>query len=248
MTAELAAAVVLALVAVAVQTSMGFGTALIFVPAATLIVGPQAAVATMLVVIPSVGAVLYAIDHPRTPLLDAAPAALLSLIGVPAGVWLLTQSDEDVLRLLVGFAVLGAVVANLLAARGAETPHERSLPRMTLAGLISGVMRGTTSMGGPPLVLYFHWLGGGAARFRSRMFSYGAVSGLPSVAIAAVGGVFNSDTTPVVAWGLAGAAVGIVVGRRLRWWITDARLRRLSMVLLAATSLLAIATAASALL
>jgi hypothetical protein len=51
-----------------------------------------------------------------------------------------------------------------------------------------------------------------------------------------------------VAWGLAGAAVGIVVGRRLRWWITDARLRRLSMVLLAATSLLAIATAASALL
>jgi hypothetical protein len=80
------------------------------------------------------------------------------------------------------------------------------------------------------------------------MFSYGAVSGLPSVAIAAVGGVFNSDTTPVVAWGLAGAAVGIVVGRRLRWWITDARLRRLSMVLLAATSLLAIATAASALL
>lgn len=248
MNPDLAIVVLLAFIAVAVQSSVGFGSGLIFVPAATLVVGPEPAVAMMLVGIPSVGATLYLLDKPRTPILDAAPSAALSVVSVPLGVWLLTQSDEDILRLLVGFAVLGSVVANQLSGRAEEVLRQPNAPRLIGAGLASGVMRGATSMGGPPLVLYFHWLGGGAARFRSRMFSYGALSGIPSVGIAAVAGVFNDETMPVVLWGLLGAAIGIVVGVRLRPWITDMRLRRISMALLAATSLLAIATAASALL
>lgn len=248
MNGELIAIVVLAFVAVTVQTSVGFGSGLIFVPAATLVVGPEPAVAMMMVGIPLVGLVLYATDRPRMPLFDAAPAAALSLLSVPAGVWLLTRSDEDVLRLLVGLAVLGSVIVNQVSSASSEVVRERDLPRMTLAGLASGVMRGTTSMGGPALVLYFHWLGGGAARFRSRMFSYSALSGLPSIGIAAAAGVFNADTMPVVLWGLVGAAAGIVAGLRARPWVTDARLRRTTMALLVATSLLAIATAGSALL
>ena len=238
--------VLLAFVAVTVQSSIGFGSGLIFVPAATLVVGPEPAVAMMLVGIPVVAGTLYLLDEPRSPLLDAAPAAGLSLISVPAGIWLLTRADEDLLRLLVGFAVLGSVIANAVS-RAQEQVRERSLPLMAAAGLASGVMRGSTSMGGPALVLYFHWLGGGAARFRSRMFSYSAISGAPSVAIAAVAGVFNADTMPVVLWGLVGAALGILAGVRLRPWITDARLRGMSMTLLAATSILAIAAAGSAL-
>jgi len=247
MSAELSVVVLLAFIAVAVQSSIGFGSGLIFVPAATLVVGPEPAVAMMLVGIPAVAASLYLVDRQRTPILDAAPAAGLSLLSVPVGVWLLTQADEDLLRLLVGFAVLGSVLVNL-ASRDHEQVRSLDLPRMALAGLASGLMRGSTSMGGPALVLYFHWLGGGAARFRSRMFSYGALSGVPSVAIAAAAGVFNADTMPVVLWGLAGALGGILVGVRLRPWITDPRLHAMSMALLAATSLLAIAAAGSALL
>ncbi|MDA0353461.1 MAG: sulfite exporter TauE/SafE family protein [Chloroflexi bacterium] len=238
----------LALTAVTVQTSVGFGSGLIFVPAATLVVGPGPAVAMMLVGIPAVAAVLYVMDRPRTPLLDAAPAAAVSLLTVPIGVWLLTQSNEDVLRLLVGCTVLGAVIANRLSSGKEEVVRESNLPRLAAAGLVSGVMRGSTSMGGPALVLYYHWMGGGAARFRSRMFSYGALSGIPSIGIAAAAGVFDDKTVPVVLWGLLGAALGVALGIRLRPFVTDARLRRLSMLLLAATSLLAIATAGSALL
>lgn len=247
MNGELALVVALAFVAVAVQTSVGFGSGLIFVPAATLVVGPEPAVAMMLVAIPGVGAALYLTDRPRMPLLDAAPAAALSLLSVPAGIWLLTHSDEDALRLLVGLAVLASVIVNQVSTPNTGVVRQPDLPRMTIAGLASGLMRGTTSMGGPALVLYFHWLGGGASRFRSRMFSYSALSGLPSIAVAAVGGVFNAETMPVVLWGLVGTVAGIAVGLRIRPWITDARLRRTTMALLAATSLLAIATAASAL-
>lgn len=246
MSGDLVLVVALAFAAAAVQASIGFGSGLIFVPAATLVVGPEPAVATMLVGIPTVATSLYLLDGERTPILDAAPAAVISLLSVPAGVWLLTQADEALLRLLVGFAVLASVVVNV-ASRAQERVRAPNLPRMALAGLASGVMRGSTSMGGPALVLYFHWLGGGAARFRSRMFSFGAVSGIPSIAIAAAAGVFNADTLPVVSWGLVGVAAGVVAGVQLRRWITDTRLRGLSMALLAATSLLAIATAASAL-
>jgi uncharacterized membrane protein YfcA len=249
MAAELALIVAIAFVAGTVQTSVGFGAALIFVPAATLVVGPQPAVAMMLIGVPAVAAVLYTYDRPRTPLRETAPAAVLSILGVPIGIWLLTQSNEDVLRLLVGFAVIATVVVNQIAWRmGGVVDHEPDVPRMGLAGAASGLMRGATSMGGPAMVLYFHWVGGSAWQFRSRMFSFAAMAGVPSIAIAVLAGVYDGDTIPVVVAGLAGAGLGILAGLRLRPWITDARLRRLSMALLATTALLAIATATQALL
>ncbi len=248
MTEELIAVAMLALLATSVQTSVGFGSGLIFVPAATLVIGAEPAIATMLVASPLVGVVLYALETPRTALSDVVPVAGLSLISTPLGIWLLVQSDEDMLRLLVGFAVLASVGVNQISSRGPEVQRQPQLARAAASGLAAGVMRGSTSLGGPPMVLYYHWLGGGGWRFRSRMFSSSALSGAPSLAIAAAGGVFNTDTMPAVATGFVATGAGIVLGLRLRPLVTDNRLARITMLLLLATSALAIVTASTALL
>ena len=247
MSAELVAIALLAFVAGAVYTSVGFGLGLVFVPAATLIVGAEPSIATMLVATPLVGFVLYGLDTPRTPLRDTAPVAALSLLSAPVGIWLLVRSDEDLLRLLVGVVVLASVAVDRVNRQSTELERQPRLALAAASDLASGLMRGATSMGGPPLVLYYHWLGGGAWRFRSRMFSSVAIAGVPTLVIAVAGDVFKADAMPVVLASMPPIAVGIVVGIRLRPLIGDRELRRISMLLLVATSLLAIVTAASAL-
>jgi uncharacterized membrane protein YfcA len=247
MAIELVAVGVLAFIAGATQTSVGFGSALVFVPAATLVVGPGPSVAAMLVAVPLIGTVLYFSDTPRTSLKDVAPLACLSILSMPAGLWLLTQADENILRLLVGFAVMSAVVIDRI---GGPSPEVERRPNLLLAvgsGLASGLMRGSTSIGGPPLVLYYQWLGGGAWRFRSRMFSSSAVSGIAGLGVALFSDVFNADTMPAVLVTLPLAVIGIAVGIRVRPLISDHQLRRISVMLLVATSLLAITAATTAL-
>ena len=246
-TPELLAVVVLAFIATAIQTSVGFGTALFFVPAATLLVGAEPSVATMLIVIPATGAILFHSSSEQTPWRESSVPALVSLLTTLLGVLLLTRSDENVLRLLVGAGVLTAVVITYLGERSADVVHAPSWPRMTIAGLVAGVMRGALSMGGPALVLYFHWLGGNATQFRNRMYAYGLIAGFPTVAIAAASGVYAGDTLKVVGVSLPGALLGILAGTRLRPLITDTGIRRLSALLLVATSVLAIVTAGSVL-
>ena len=106
-------------------------------------------------------------------------------------------------------------------------------------------MRGSLSMGGPALVLYYHWLGGTATQFRHRMYAYGLIAGFPTVAIALAAGVYQGETLKVVGVSVPGALLGILAGAQLRPHISDTGHRRLSALLLMATSALAIVTAGS---
>ena len=246
-TPDLIAVMVLAFIATTIQTSVGFGAALFFVPAATLLVGAEPSVAAMLIVIPATGAILFHSSSEQTPWRESTWPALISLASMPLGVLLLTRSDESVLRLLVGFGVLVAVIINYIGQHSVEVVHTANWPRMTVAGLAAGLMRGALGMGGPALVLYFHWLGGGATRFRNRMYAYGLAAGIPSVMIAAAGGIYGGETLKVVGASLPGALLGILVGVQLRTHISDTGIRRLSALLLMTTSGIAMVTAGSVL-
>jgi uncharacterized membrane protein YfcA len=246
-TPDLIAIVVLAFIATTIQTAVGFGTALFFVPSATLLVGAEPSVAAMLIVVPSAAAILFQSSSEQTPWQESIYPALISLASMPVGILLLTRSDENVLRLIVGFGVLVAVAINYIGEYSVEVAHSASWFRMTIAGLAAGLMRGALGMGGPALVLYFHWLGGGATRFRNRMYAYGLAAGIPSVAIAAAGGLYGGETMKVVGASLPGALLGILAGVRLRSRISDTGHRRLSALLLMATSILAMVTAGSVL-
>jgi hypothetical protein len=108
-------------------------------------------------------------------------------------------------------------------------------------GLVSGLLRGATSMGGPPVVLYLHWLGGGPLLIRGRLFAYFALSALPGIALAWWSGVLGPReawhalvSTPLVLGGIVG-------GRLLRPRLSAAAFRGGTLALLAVTSAVAVA-------
>lgn len=130
----------------------GFGTALIFMPAASALLSLPVAVA-----------VLAVIDLIAQPLIvpralreadrrEVAVLGLAALLSVPLGVWLLGRVDDSALRWGV------ALVATLtLAALVSGWRYRGRVGRAGLAGIgaAAGITGGATGLAGPPVILFY---------------------------------------------------------------------------------------------
>lgn len=222
------------------QSAIGFGFAIVFTPLATLLVGARSAVATSIVLGTVLAGVLTVESRPRGTFAAVAPIAVLGTAFTPLGIWVLAHASEATVRLLVALAVLGGAVVTLRSAPR-DVARAGSLPAASLVGALSGVLRGSTSMSGPPVVLYLHWLGGGADLIRGRLFGYFALLAISAIPLAWLGGVLGARegwqslaSTPLVLG-------GVVAGRLLRPRLSERAFRAGTLALLVCTSGVAIA-------
>lgn len=231
-----------ALAAAATQSTVGFGSAVLFTPLATLVVGAHSAVATSIAIGSVLSIALYLEYRPRVPLATMLPLAALGTVFTPLGIWVLAHANEATVRALVGLVVLtGAVVT--LRSRPRLEARPTSLPVSVAVGALSGVLRGATSMGGPPVLLYVHWLGGGPPTIRGRMFAYFALFTVPGVLIAWWGGVIGARELEQSLVSVPAMLVGIALGRWGRPHVSDRWFHRSSMALLVFTSAVALGAA-----
>lgn len=243
------ALLLLTLVGTLIEAVLGFGFAVMFMPAAALLVAPQHAVAVSLVLGTLMGAGLYIEQTPRAPLRSIGPLVAGALLGTPIGILALLRLDEAWLRLLVAGSVLLTAVVTTAGGSGHTRPTRADHAwGQALVGLLGGAIRAAISMGGPPVVLYQHWVGGGAQQIRARLYAYFFWLGVPATLMAVPAGVFTVEVLRDSAVALPGLVLGIVVGRRLRPHLGEHWFWRLSMAMLVATSALALYGAARALL
>jgi len=242
---EVAVVVVMAFAAALTQSTVGFGAAIVFTPVASFAVGAQSAVATSIIFGSVISTIVFLESRPRAALGPIAPLAVAGVLGTPIGVWILAHSDETTLRLLVGTSVLAGAITTMF---GHTNPEARPapLPLTAAAGLVSGTLRGATSMGGPPVVLYLHWLGGDAMRIRSQLFAYFVLFAIPGIPLAWIGGVIGMKEVVLATASLPAVGLGILVGRSVRGRLSDVWYRRTSMGLLVVTSSIAITGAVMA--
>ncbi|MEA2779113.1 MAG: uncharacterized protein QOK29_657 [Rhodospirillaceae bacterium] len=130
----------------------GFGFALAAVPSLSLLLDPSLVVPCSLVLGLFAGIQVL----PKLwSLVDWRSVWLLlvgSLPGIPVGVWLLSAVPADIMRIGIGCVLIGAVLLLWRMPRGLQLPVT---PFALGAGLLSGLLNGSTAMGGPPVVLYF---------------------------------------------------------------------------------------------
>ncbi len=75
-----------------------------------------------------------------------------SLIGAPAGIFLLSYVAESTLRMIVYGVVFASTGLLLLSA---SRPVSITMPRLVLAGLVAGAANGATALSGLVLALFF---------------------------------------------------------------------------------------------
>lgn len=243
-----AAILAIAAVAAFTQAAVGFGYALVFAPIAAFLIAPSDAIAVSIASAAVINALLYVEYRPRTDLRPVGALVLTSVLAAPLGLWVLLVADEDLLRLFIAAGVLLSAAVNLRHPTREGPPREDRLLVQVVVGSVSGAMRGAVSMGGPPVILYQHWIGGGAASIRSRMFAFFFWGAIPTVLLAIVTGVIDADSWPYVLAACLGLVPGILGGRDLRPRINEVLFGRLSMGLLGGTASVAALGAALAII
>lgn len=237
----LAAAIVITCGAAVCQSLTGFGFALVMLPLLSLVWDVKSAVVTtsVLSTISLLPLALQARRHARLPTTLAMVAG--SLVGTPVGLWILEWIDPQALKIFVGVVVIGASII-AYRVRQVKATRPRAVPAAA-AGVMSGVLGGSTSMGGPPAIFYVMGTEPDVEVFRGTLISFFLLSGLYRVGGFAVVGRVSMDVARISAITLPAMALGLLAGVWLRPHVREETFRLLVLLILILTSVAVIISA-----
>lgn len=238
--AAFACSVVITFLAAATSGLAGFGFSIISVPMLLIFYPPATVIAlNKVLTLGTTWMVLVGIWRAISwrHLLRLVPFALVGLLG---GIQVLRVLDDQAITLIVGVTVI--LFALLLLSGLIRHLPER--PWMApLAGLVSGVSSTSTGMSGPPLVLFFTVVGLPVPTFRATSVAYFLLIDLVGFPALLLQGVI-SQSDLVLSLLLAPAALaGRWAGSCLVRFVTPGRFRRIVLLLLLLTGVIAIVNA-----
>lgn len=168
----------------------GFGFGLAAVPLLSLAL-PPAQVVPFVVVLQVVVGVAGLFGAWRSCDWRAVRYLLPGLIcGIPIGISLLSLFPPNPVRLVIGIIIAASV---LLLWRGARLPPRPSGVMSAGVGLVSGVISGLASMGGPPIVVYLIALGHGPSVVRATSIVFFMLSGMVSMTTMSLTGLIDRE-------------------------------------------------------
>jgi len=228
-----AAIILLAATASCIQALSGFGFSLFIVPFLSLLIGPKDTVVLANLLSITVNLIQFPRLRHSIERKTASILALGSYAGMPVGLAVLLLIDPTALRLLIAVSV---ILFTLLIMRGLRI-HGGGRPGDLATGFVSGVLNTSTSMSGPPIVLYLQGKGLTPAAFRSTTNAFFLVTAVGAVGLLLASGSVKPWVIGAFALAMPAAEAGRMLGNRLFDHIDEARFRRLvyAILLLSAT-------------
>lgn len=223
----------------------GFGFALAAVPMLALILKPVLVVPLVLCLEITATLLILPGLWREIDLRSVIWLTLGSLVGVPLGVYGLATQSEDVMRVIIAVIVLFSAVAIGSGFRLRRAPGSRA----TLAvGAASGLLGGATAMAGPPVILFY--LGAGTAVHvgRASLMAFFALVDTAAIGIAASAGLVGKTLLTLALICLPALVLGQGIGARLFRSPLQRHYRAVSLVVLVAISIAALAQSLPALL
>lgn len=234
---SLAAAAYLAavlFVAAYVRGYSGFGFAALTVSGASLVTNPLHMVGVVLMLdflmtFQQWTGVARDVAWPRVGALLAG-----AIIGVPLGLWAITQVPPDAARAVIAVYVL---VMCVVLMRGFRLTRPQGLGRHGGMGVISGIAN-AVGMGGLPVATYFTAQGVSARGFRATLIAYFALLDGVTVPLMWWHGLITWDTFLAMLAGIPVAGLGVWLGGRHFFGTDPQDFRRFAIILLAVLAVL----------
>lgn len=173
------------------QGVTGFGFALVSAPIMIMFISPKVVVPIIVTYGLLISLIILFECRKWLDLIRIWPLIIAGLAGVPAGAYLLSSLPAGILKVFIGSAIsLFALV--LLSGFRWKIENERLA--FVPVGFLSGLLGGSTSMGGPPAVLFFAHQGVEKQVFRANLVAYFSVLSVGAV----IAFIFNDLITAEV--------------------------------------------------
>ncbi len=231
---ELAVLALAAFIGSAAQSATGFGVALPVSPVAFALLRPPDAVLTVEAVGLAQNVLVLLARHRRLDIrvADAVLVVGAAIPGVLLGALVITHVSKQAMQLVVGVAILAAVVFRMHEPGRVAILERRSTG--VPVGLLAGILTTTIGINGPPMAIWLRARGVTLSQLRDTLavtFMTLSLVAIPS--LAARGG-----SIPVVA--IMPLAAGLVVGHLLgitaHERVSESKLERVLVVLLTAAA------------
>jgi uncharacterized protein len=204
-----------------VQSTTGFGFALVLSPALFAVMDPVEAVMALLV-LGFVLSLLVLFERGRPQHVDwrsLVPMLLAALPGLAVGAVALTRLSQQVLQVAVGVAVIGVAAWQMRSRLRVRTHEPVSRGAGLGAGFLSGALTTSINVSGPPVVLWLEARGVSPEEFRASLaatFLALDVAGGALILAAEGSDSFDAGTVgPLLAIVIVGYALGALAFRRL---------------------------------
>jgi uncharacterized membrane protein YfcA len=197
-----------------IRSAFGFGEALVAVPLlAFRIPLPVAAPLAVLVSITVAGIVVLQ-DWKKIHLRSAGWLVGSSLLGIPLGLLLLTNSHQRGVKAALAVVIIAFSVYSLIGRASLEL-KEDSRAWLLTCGFLAGVLGGAYGMNGPPLVVYGAMRRWSAQHFRATLQGYFLPASVIGMGGYWLAGLWTSTITRYYLLSLPVTFLGVYLGRVL---------------------------------
>jgi uncharacterized membrane protein YfcA len=194
----------------------GFGLALVLVPILLLILNSKSIVVINLLLGIVSNVIVLPYIFRSINLRGITPMALCSLLGIPLGIWIIKIIEPSALKMLVGGI---AIVFAIPLALGFTRAFAKETVASGISGFLSGLLTASTSLGGPPVVLFMHNQNWRKETIYSSLAAYFLFSGFCSLIALSASGfmdtqimIYAASLVPAL---LVGTGIGMMTFRRI---------------------------------
>lgn len=226
--------VIIVMIAGFVQGLSGFGSALVMVPLMIHLLPPRVVVPTALVFGTILNGYLMVKEREHLEMKRIWPLLIAGIAGLPAGALLLIFVDASYLKVLIGLVI---ILTGILILLGISMKVKREKPAMIPVGLLSGILNGSISISGPPVILFFSNQRMKKGNFRGNIVSYFLILNIFTIPVFAVTGLFTYGVLIYSIILLAPLILGLLIGIKAARRIGEGGFRKLVLILVTITGL-----------
>jgi uncharacterized membrane protein YfcA len=164
-------------IATVFRSAFGFGESLVAVPLLALWIPLNVAVPLSVLISVSIAGIVVVQDWRKIHFRSAGGLILYTLIGIPLGLLLLINFNEQIVRAVLG-TVIVAFATYLLTGKQLKELKTENRAWLFGCGLLAGIFGGAYGINGPPLVIYGAKKRWSAQHFRATLQGYFLVASM----------------------------------------------------------------------
>jgi len=219
------------------QGLTGFGFSILAVPLITLFISPKTAVPILILYSIIINLVVLYSSRKHIDLRKIWILLIAGIAGLPLGTHLLVILDGYVLKIFIGILIMIFGTLLLLGFRRKLVYEKIS---MLPIGLISGILSGSISTGGPPIIIFLSNKQLEKQTFRGNLALYFLTLNVFTIPLYFFNGLFTKQVMNYSLTFLPGLIAGVIIGSLLSHKVKENHFRKLTLIILIFMGLLSI--------
>lgn len=215
-----------------VKTVTGFGSAIICAPLFAFFLSPQATVTIIIVNSVMQGVIMVIRLKKYIRFTSIIWLLLFGTIGRPMGVLVLMILPVTTLKVMTGLVI---VTSSIALASGKTIKIKRKRFAQSVAGLCSGLLGGSTSVSGPPVILFLQNWGLKKNDFRGTTTGFFLITDFVQCVFLAMAGMFTPQVIRISVAVIPAIIVGFVLGELVQSYINEDLFKKIVIIFLGFT-------------